>query len=910
MEAQTFKETIIQNIDSIEQCIVERARHEQEIQNRLKRLNERKLQILEYKVQKVKAIGASLGDTNYSRIVSNKSNDQGLENQSNTSRDERSMSRNECNDKSTSKDDTNIRPFYDTEPMVEVPCTAEYNVFAVETQHSEQPESISNKCVVKKVDSNVILDSPDMCDNDIQTDQNVEACDDEHPMETKDTLPSCSNSEAQQVQQIQDKAKKSCMVSFRQLLSHLKRLSQNELQGSRTESGFKRAFATLSGQNSETFTRTMFFNVEQLEKQLDKEDFQEIGSMTAFKMQKTKEKVDKSKALDASLVDTESSRTESKEQDTSSSSGNDAHDDDADIRPIYDEEPMVEVQTSAEIEVFAIGQQHTEQPKFNNDGEVVQNAKECHDTCPLPAIFTDNQIPEHSYQSLESKNSCLKKTVAQYQKDFSRLEAHYFKAGSKHCTSSKQDSHITTRVGITIPPSNNNAENSDVHQLSKEISINELKIMMQSYCERMNQQREQEALQAAHGEQELREQEQAAQEKEKPPQNSDFRQLIREVCGTKVCEAQKQNMGDTMLELLEEVKNIVEQAPKCRTRIIESLQNFRVVLKMSYISNTSQMSPVNAITPVLPTEEPEYSLSMRDEHLSTISKTESDEVIKSSVENLVPILSESEGILDHICDVPFSDKNHFDAEYDLIESLLTRDTLIVYSPKIDSLLEEFTGELAHIDSIPPGIDETDFDPKDDIRFIEQLLYNDTSSEDDSFEFDYVEALPPDSEPVSLEEVQGDILREKLLNIHLLIDKIDDHIEETSSGSTTTHADNSHPEYDSFLFETDLIRDLDFSSSDDSLGSGLDVSFPSKTRNKIFDPRIFIEVQSERLLSWEEFSISFIRDPLYPVFKPGILSYLLISHRDKITSDFSKNPMMMYGGDIPHLDVPFLHFYPP
>nr|GEZ03318.1 ribonuclease H-like domain-containing protein [Tanacetum cinerariifolium] len=96
----------------------------------------------------------------------------------------------------------------------------------------------------------------------------------------------------------------------------------------------------------------------------------------------------------------------------------------SDIRPIYDEEPMVEVQTTAEIDVFAIGQQHTEQPEFNNEGVVVQNAEECHDTCPLPDIFTDNQIPKHSYQSLESKNSCLKKTVAQFQKDFSRMEAH------------------------------------------------------------------------------------------------------------------------------------------------------------------------------------------------------------------------------------------------------------------------------------------------------------------------------------------------------------------------------------------------------------------------------------------------------------------------------------------------------
>ncbi|GKA65260.1 copia protein [Tanacetum coccineum] len=62
----------------------------------------------------------------------------------------------------------------DTEPLEHVQYDVEYNVFANDKQHSEQPESISNTCVVEKVDSNVIHDSPDMCDNDIQTDQNIE----------------------------------------------------------------------------------------------------------------------------------------------------------------------------------------------------------------------------------------------------------------------------------------------------------------------------------------------------------------------------------------------------------------------------------------------------------------------------------------------------------------------------------------------------------------------------------------------------------------------------------------------------------------------------------------------------------------------------------------------------------------
>nr|GEU94950.1 hypothetical protein [Tanacetum cinerariifolium] len=55
-----------------------------------------------------------------------------------------------------------------------------YNVFANELQHCEQFESINNTCVVETDDSNVIPDSPDMCDNDIQNNQNDVECDDEH----------------------------------------------------------------------------------------------------------------------------------------------------------------------------------------------------------------------------------------------------------------------------------------------------------------------------------------------------------------------------------------------------------------------------------------------------------------------------------------------------------------------------------------------------------------------------------------------------------------------------------------------------------------------------------------------------------------------------------------------------------
>nr|GFC06548.1 hypothetical protein [Tanacetum cinerariifolium] len=67
----------------------------------------------------------------------------------------------------------------DSEPLEQVQYDAGYNVFADETQHSEQLGSISNTCVVGTGDSNVISDSQDMCDNDIQNEQNVVECDDE-----------------------------------------------------------------------------------------------------------------------------------------------------------------------------------------------------------------------------------------------------------------------------------------------------------------------------------------------------------------------------------------------------------------------------------------------------------------------------------------------------------------------------------------------------------------------------------------------------------------------------------------------------------------------------------------------------------------------------------------------------------
>ncbi|GJY21404.1 hypothetical protein Tco_0393970 [Tanacetum coccineum] len=71
----------------------------------------------------------------------------------------------------------------------------------------------------------------------------------------------------------------------------------------------------------------------------------------------------------------------------------------------------------------------------------------------------------------------------------------------------------------------------------------------------------------------------------------------------------------------------------------------------------SQIPPSITIILVLPTMEPEDSLIIGDKNLSTIPEKESNKVIKSSVEDLVPIPSESEDTSDNDseCDMPFCD---------------------------------------------------------------------------------------------------------------------------------------------------------------------------------------------------------------------------------------------------------------
>nr|GEX38626.1 hypothetical protein [Tanacetum cinerariifolium] len=129
---------------------------------------------------------------------------------------------------------------------------------------------------------------------------------------------------------------------------------------------------------------------------------------------------------------------------------------------------------------------------------------------------------------------------------------------------------------------------------------------------------------------------------------------------------------------------------------------------------------------------------MGEEHLDTIPEKESDEFIKSSVENLVPNPNKSFSYKDFTKEIysnPLFDEeiisikidpNHFNAESDLIESLPNQDSSIISSSKIDSLLDDFAGEHILLKSIPLGIDEADCDLEEEIRLIEKLFYDNSS----------------------------------------------------------------------------------------------------------------------------------------------------------------------------------------
>ncbi|GJS23469.1 hypothetical protein Tco_0452101 [Tanacetum coccineum] len=93
--------------------------------------------------------------------------------------------------------------------------------------------------------------------------------------------------------------------------------------------------------------------------------------------------------------------------------------------------------------------------------------------------------------------------------------------------------------------------------------------------------------------------------------------------------------------------------------------------------------------------------------------------------------------------------DRFDTESYLLESLINRDTFMTFSPKIDFLLEEFADELALLKPSSPGINKADYDPEEEIRRVERLLYDNSSPrppEELNVE-NSIESFPPSHIPV-------------------------------------------------------------------------------------------------------------------------------------------------------------------
>nr|GEX77274.1 hypothetical protein [Tanacetum cinerariifolium] len=279
------------------------------------------------------------------------------------------------------------------------------------------------------------------------------------------------------------------------------------------------------------------------------------------------------------------------------------------------------------------------------------------------------------------------------------------------------------------------------------------------------------------------------------------------------------NDHNDLLNANNDLLNSQNKITIAQNKLMEQLTSMCVMIPACYDDDD-----YSAITP----NEPVDSLSMWDEHLNTILATESDEFIKSCVENLVPNLSESEGESEH--DMParvefttFSnilfnadykfdssdDQSCFDEDvlekknlnplfeeeiipikidqhHDNAES--THDSSLIISSEIDSLLDEFAGELTLLKSILPGIDETGCYPEEDIHFIERLLYDNSSP------------CPP--EEFVFDNSNADI--ESFSPSPILIKDSDSHMEEIDLTFTPDDPMPPSIEDDDYNFERDIL----------------------------------------------------------------------------------------------------------
>nr|GEX45730.1 hypothetical protein [Tanacetum cinerariifolium] len=282
------------------------------------------------------------------------------------------------------------------------------------------------------------------------------------------------------------------------------------------------------------------------------------------------------------------------------------------------------------------------------------------------------------------------------------------------------------------------------------------------------------------------------------------------MCGIKASEEQKQKLEEMMLGCLELCRE------KDLYRVHDSIEDL-----IGKAMNTMLLL-INVKSQRLDKEKQEVK------NIVEQATKQSDEVIKYSVKNLVPIPGESEVTSDNesnddkslsnedvmmenfkINSNPFFDDeesistkidlHYFNAESNLLESLLNQDSLIDSSPKFDYLLEEFSSELAHIDLIPLGIKEADFDLEEVICIVENLSYDNSS---------------PRS-PKGLNAEIVDTILESLSPFPIPVEDSDSHMEEIDLFLAMDDLIPSGIEYDDYDLEGD-IHFLEELLSDDPL----------------------------------------------------------------------------------------------
>nr|GEV05298.1 hypothetical protein [Tanacetum cinerariifolium] len=319
-------------------------------------------------------------------------------------------------------------------------------------------------------------------------------------------------------------------------------------------------------------------------------------------------------------------------------------------------------------------------------------------------------------------------------------------------------------------------------------------------------------------------------------------------------------------------------------------------------------------------KEPDNSLSMGDKHLDTISTTESDEFIKSSVEDLFqtqvsPRVNMSsfsdEDIPKKIYSNPLFDKeiismnidpHHFNAQTDLIESLLNHGSLIIsFFLKFDSLFDKFAGELTLLKAIPSGINETDCDPKEETRFIKRLLY-DNSSPRPPKEFVFansdtaIESFSPFPIPVKdsdslMEEIDLSFTPDNPMPSGIEEDDYDSKRDILILEEFLSNDSLSFPENESFHFDIPSSSRPPAKPPDGNSGI-LNVKVMSDIFEQKVPMPILTSTQTSLVLNQEK--------------SPDLLPHL--GH--EAFQPFSECPMMIYGKNTPILDVLFFHFYPP